>query len=52
MVHMKSVTVRLTQKEHEFLRRIKETGFSSLAEVIRCAALSLVTSQEKTRKSA
>lgn len=52
MVRMKSITVRLTSKEHEFVRRIKEAGFSSLAEVIRCAALSLASAQENKKTAA
>ncbi len=37
---MKAITIRLTEDELEVLRNIKEAGFASIAEVIKCAALS------------
>jgi hypothetical protein len=40
---MKSLTIRFTAEEAERLRRIKALGFSTSAEVIKCAALSLCT---------
>jgi hypothetical protein len=49
---MKSVTLRLSTEELEFLRKVKEVGFSSIAEVIRCAALSLVSSKPTEKKTA
>lgn len=52
MVHMKSLTVRLSERELQFLRRVKDAGFSSLAEVIKCAALSFVSSAPKKDKAA
>jgi Arc/MetJ-type ribon-helix-helix transcriptional regulator len=52
MVRMKSVTVRLSEQEFEFIRRIKEAGFSSLAEVIRCAALSMANSINDKKSAA
>jgi len=44
---MKAITVRLPEKELKFLRSVKDAGFSSIAEVIKCAALSFVASAPK-----
>lgn len=41
---MKSKSVRLSEKELEHLKKIKKLGFASIAEVIKCATLSLVES--------
>lgn len=49
---MKSLTVRLSDEDLKFLRRVKNTGFSSIAEVIKCAALSFVSSAPKKGKAA
>jgi DNA-binding Xre family transcriptional regulator len=52
VVRVKSITLRITKQEHALLKRVKAVGFSTLAEVIRCAALSLATSDPKNRKAA
>jgi hypothetical protein len=44
---MKAITVRLKESELKFLREVKEAGFASIAEVIKCAALSFVASAPK-----
>ena len=54
MVQMKTVTLRLTKEEREKIERVKKLGFSSVAEVIRCASISLskaeLHSRRETRK--
>lgn len=50
---MKSLTIRLTEKELRFLQRVKDSGFASKAEVIKCAALSYVAgAPKKTTRAA
>jgi hypothetical protein len=44
---MKSVTIRLPDKDLNKLRAIKDQGFSTLAEVIKCASLSFIQHAEK-----
>jgi hypothetical protein len=44
---MKAITVRLKEKELKFLRKVKDAGFSSLSEVIKCSVLSFVASAPK-----
>lgn len=41
---MKSLTLRFSDEELKRLRRLKDLGFSSLTEVIKCASLSMADS--------
>lgn len=48
---MKAITLRLPESEMDKLRKIKNAGFSSVNEVIKCAALSLVDGINKAHKN-
>ena len=50
MVHMKAITLRLTEEEKNKLNRIKNQGFSSLNEVIKCATLSFLSSKPRKNR--
>lgn len=50
MVHMKAITLRLTEEEKNKLNRIKDLGFSSLNEVIKSATLSFVSSEPRKNR--
>ena len=50
MVHMKAITLRLTEEEKNKLNRIKDQGFSSLNEVIKCATLSFLSSKPRKNR--
>ena len=47
---MKAVTVRLPEKDLEFLQKIRDVGFSSVGEVIKCATLSLAKAADKKKQ--
>lgn len=44
---MKAITIRMTKEDLDLLKRIKELGFSSIKEVIKCATLSFIQEQKK-----
>lgn len=47
---MKAITVRLPEQDLKFLQSVKDAGFSSVSEVIKCAALSLVNAAPRSTR--
>lgn len=45
---MKSLTLRFSDEELKRLRRLKNLGFSSITEVIKCASLSMADSAQRS----